>query len=114
MRLKLYCDLYVSECWQKKKSEILNKLRSKRLMPCAYVLTLSGGEQNHLEFYPGAFLKQHYFDDRDIFVVGIADGYDECLGMIERIADKVYQETGGADIRTYILDRQREHEKTGR
>ena len=114
MRLRLYCDLYVSEHWQEKKLKIVKKLRRGRLQPQVYVLALSQGMQNHLEFYSSAFLKQQFYDDSDVFVVGIADGREECLMMTEQIADKVYRETGGADLRNYILERQSEYEKTGR
>lgn len=113
MRLKLYCDLQISECWEKKKSKIIRKLRSRRLQPQVYVLALAQGGQNHLEFYSSVLLKQHIFDDSDLFVVGIADGYDECLLMIEKIAQEVYRETGGAGLRRYIEERQREYEKAG-
>ncbi len=113
MRLKLYCDLYVSECWQKKMSKIIHKLRSRRLQPQVYVIALSQGEQNHLEFYSSALLKQRCFDDLDVFVVGIADGYDECLMITGQITEKVYKETGSVDIRSYILKRQNEYERAG-
>ena len=64
--------------------------------------------------FSGILLKQHVFDSAEIFAVGIADGYDEALYMVEAIAGKVYEETGETDIRRYILARQKEFEETGR
>ena len=46
--------------------------------------------------------------------MGIAAGYDEALSITEEIADHVYRETGGADIRRFVLERQQEFEKAGR
>ena len=113
MGTKLYCDLYVSECWKGKKEKLIRKLRAGRLMPRTYIVTLSRGEQNNLEFYSAMFLKQRFYDDSEIFIVALADGYDECLVITERIAKEVYRKTGGADIRNYILERQREYERAG-
>lgn len=114
MHIQFYCDLNVSECWRGKEEKIKRKVRRNRMMPNVYIVALSQGDQNHLEFFSGILLKQHVFDSAEIFAVGIADGYDEALYMVEAIAGKVYEETGETDIRRYILARQKEFEETGR
>ena len=114
MQVKIYCDLCVSECWQEKKEKIIRKLRQNRLQPQVYVIALSQGEQNHLEFFSSILLKQRVYRNSGLFVVGITAGYDEALTVTTRIADHVYRETGGTDIRRFILDRQKEYEKAGR
>ena len=114
MQIKIYCDLYVSECWQEKKEKIIKKLRQNRLQPQVYVIALSQGKQNHLEFFSSMLLKQHVYKNTGLFVVGIAAGYDEALSITEEIADHVYRETAGADIRRFVLERQQEFEKAGR
>lgn len=114
MRVKFFCDLYVSRSWQKKKAALKRKLKQKRLPPSAYVITLSQGKQNQLEFFSSALLYQHVFDHTVLFVVGIADGYDDALAYIEKLTGSVYRKTGMADIRGFIWKRQEEFEKTGR
>lgn len=114
MHVNFYCDLYVSQGWQKKKATLKRKLRKKKLLPSVYVITLSRGAQNQLEFFSSVLLHQHVFDNEDLFVVGIADGYDEALYFVEQITDKVYRRTGTADIRRFILKRQKEFDITGR
>ena len=42
------------------------------------------------------------------FVVGIVRGYEAALELVEEIAGKVYEQTGAADIRTYLLEREQE------
>ena len=111
MRVKFYCDLYISECWEKKKEKLINKLRQNALQPQVWVIILSQGKQNHLEFFSSALLKQHVFDNAEIFVVGIADGYDEALYLTEKITGTVYRKTEDADIRQFIVNRQLEYEK---
>ena len=114
MQIKFYCDLYVSECWRDKKAKIMKKLKANRLQPMVYVVTLSQGDQNHLEFFSSVLLKQHVFDSASLFVVGITDGYDEALACVEKIAGQAYRDTGGTDIRGYLLKKQEEFERTGR
>ena len=114
MQMKFYCDLYVSECWQKKKAKIIKKLKANRVQPQVYVAALAQGGQNELEFFSSILLKQHVFDNAEIFVVGIADGYDEALLMVRDITAKVYHASGDAGLRAYIPKRQEEYEKTGR
>ena len=124
-RLKSYCSLDIIEL---KEARLFDKAGIsgeqavkdaegeeilKKLKDSMYVITLSAGSQNHLEFYSGLLLRQRVFDLNGLFVVGLADGYGECLAITEKITDEVYSATGGADIRNYILERQQEYEKAG-
>lgn len=111
MRIKCYCDLYVSASLESKKNQILKNLMENKLQPAVYVLTLSQGEQNHLEFFSALLLKQHVFEHTDLFVVGIADGYDDAVYLVEEITQEVLDETGGTDIRGYIIEQQRQFDK---
>ena len=40
--------------------------------------------------------------------MGIAKGFDEALEVLEEITKNVYNETRGADIRSYILNKEQE------
>ena len=114
IRIRLYCDLYVSECWQDKKEKIIKRLADNRLQPRVYVITLAQGEQNYLEFFSSAFLKQRIYKEAELFVVGIAAGYDEAVSMVKEITEQVFKETGDANVRRFIMVRQEEFEKAGR
>lgn len=111
MQITYYCDIYISEALEKKKKKIMKKLASNSLQPFVYIITLAQGEQNHLEFYSSVLLRQHVYENTPLFVVGIADGYDGAVVLVEHIAEDVYSETGETDIREYILKRQREYEE---
>ena len=84
MQTKFFCDLYVSEGWEKKKLKLIKKLQKNKLQPSVYVITLSQGKQNHLEYYSSLLLKQHIFDNASLFIVGIANGYDGALSLRKR------------------------------
>ena len=51
---------------------------------------------------------QPEFPHDDFFVVGIAKGYEDAVEMVEEITQEVYNKTKGADIRSYILEREQE------
>lgn len=112
MRVKFYCDLYISESWKNKKEKLVEKLQKNKLQPLVYVIALAQGEQNQLEIFSSLLLKQHVFDNSSLFVVGITSGYEEALDVIESISEEVYEKTDGLDIRRFILERQEEFEKT--
>lgn len=111
MRIKCYCDLYVSDGLQKKKQKVIKKLMDRALQSTLYVLTLAQGEQNHLEFFPAYLLQQPMYDDTLLFVIGIAEGYDAAMYLVEEITQEVLAQTGGTDIRRYLAGRQREFEE---
>ena len=73
-----------------------------------YVLVLPEHGSNQLEIYNAALFLQPDFPNDDFFVVGIVRGYEEALELVEEIAGKVYEQTGAADIRTYLLKREQE------
>ncbi len=47
-------------------------------------------------------------------MIGLADGYDEALFLVEEIVQDVYQETKSANARQFLLTDQAEYEKKGR
>lgn len=111
MQIRCFCDLYVSDGWEKKKLKMIKKLQENRLQPFVYVIALSQGEQNHLEFFSSVLLKQHVFEHSSFLVVGLADGYEGALSLIEEMTREVYEKTGEANLRQFFLERQREFEK---
>jgi len=95
----------MSENLADKKDKIIRKLNQNGIMWNTYVIALAQGEQNHLEFFDSVLLQQKMIAGRDLFVVGIASGYDEALVLVEEIIKEVYDDTKGADIRSYILNK---------
>lgn len=107
MQIEIYHDLYVSECWLKKKAKIISKLKKNRLQPQVYVITLAQGKQNSLEFFSSILLQQKVFRNSDLLVIGLADGYDGALELVEKIVSDIYSATKNADIRNYIVNQQK-------
>lgn len=111
MNIRFYCDLYISDGWEKKQLKLMKKLMQNKLQPSVYVITLAQGRQNHLEFFSSVLLKQHLFEHSDLFIVGLANGYDDAIYMIEQITQQVFDETKTADIRGFLETRQAEFDQ---
>lgn len=112
MRMKCYCNLYVGEELKKRKNKVLMSLMEQKPQIETVVITLAAGSQNHLEFFPAILLRQHFYDDKEIFVVGIAGGTMEAAELVRIITQEVVDVTGGTDIRAYILSHQNKFEES--
>lgn len=104
--MEFYYQIYFSESLVNKKAKIIRKLKQNKIQPGIYLITLAQGRQNELEFFSILLLQQKIFHPEDLFVVGVASGYEEALELIEEITDDVYQKTKDAKIREYITREQ--------
>ena len=109
--MKYYHNLYLSEGFRDKKEIIIEKLERRQIQLNKYLVVLTKSDANHLEFFVSVLLKQNVFPQEELFLIGIADGYDGALEMVEKITQEVYDRTKGTDIRSYLLETQREYEE---
>ena len=109
--MKYYYALYMSDDLISKREQILRKIQQDKWQLGKYLIVLPSNASNQLEFYSSVILLQDAMTKDDLFVVGIASGYDEAVKLVKKITEDVYEETQTADIRNYLLDKQREYEK---
>lgn len=106
--MKYYRYLYFPKGLEKKKDKILRRLEKGKFQPFVYLLLLPLNSSNQLEILNSAYLLQPDYPKAEQLVVGIAGSYDDALELVVTIAQEVYTETGGADIRNYILRKEQE------
>ena len=106
--MRYYRRLYWGEDLKKKKEKIIRRLNTGKLQRDIYVLVLPEHGTNQLEIYNAALFLQPDFPNDDFFVVGIVRGYEAARDLVEEIAGEVYERTGEADIRAYLLEREQE------
>lgn len=107
MIMKFYRNLYLGVGLEKKKEKLIKKLETGKYPLTLYLLVLAQTEENQLEFYSTLMLHQKMVSEKDIFVVGIASGYEDAVYMVEEITRETYEKTGTADIRGYLLEQER-------
>lgn len=106
--MRYYRYLYIGEGLEKKKEKVMSRLERGKLQMDIYVITLAANEKNSLEIYDSKLFLQPAFPNKDFFVVGITKGYEDAIELVEQITQEVYNKTKGADIRSYILEREQE------
>lgn len=105
--MRYYKHLYLAK-GIRKKDQVIRKLEENKLQMNIHIITLPMNGEDQLEIYHSMVLLQPEFPHDDFFVVGIAKGYEDAVEMVEEIAREVYNKTKGADIRSYILEREQE------
>lgn len=111
MRIKCYCDPYTGASVANKKNQYILNLMNEKFSHSVHLITLAQGTQNHLEIFASSLLCQHIYDEKEIFIVGIAGKYYEAVELVEKIVQDVLEQTGKPDIRDYIETQQRVFEE---
>ena len=105
--MRYYKHLYLAE-GIRKKEKVIRKLEKNQLQMNIHIITLPMNGEDQLEIYHSMVLLQPDFPYDDFLVVGLAKGYEDAVEMVEEIVWEVYNKTKGADIRSYILEREQE------
>ncbi|MDD3206170.1 MAG: hypothetical protein PHS74_10640 [Lachnospiraceae bacterium] len=101
--MKFYKYLYTTEKYADKKKKICRRLRWNIGQINVHVITLAKGN-DLLEIYHCALLQQKNFRRQGIFIVGIAEGYEEAVSLSQQIISEIYQKTGDVAVKQYIID----------
>lgn len=109
--MKYYHALYMSDKLIRKKTEIIEKIENDKWQMETYLIVLAKNEKNHLEYFHSVLLLQKSISKDDLFIVGIANGEQGAMELVEKITQEVYAETKGTDIRGFILQKQKEFEE---
>ena len=100
--MKFYKHLYIGKSI-KNPGMVKLKLRTNAGLFGIYVITLAEGE-NQLEIYSAALLKQKLH--RKLwppYIIGIANGQEEAVGIVGQIAEECIKATGNAMLKDYLL-----------
>ena len=100
--MKFYRHLYVSESIRNPE-KVKWKLRANAGQFSIYIIALAKSD-DQLDIFLCALLQQKFYDKEDLFIVGLAASYTEAVDMVVAMTEKVVRETGGADIKKYILE----------
>lgn len=103
--MRFYKYLYTTDKYSEKKHKICRKLKWNIGQIKVHVIALASGN-DLLEIYHCAILQQKVFRKRDIFIVGIAEGYEEAIALSQQIVSDVYEQTGDVKLKEYILNQQ--------
>ena len=101
-----YKYLYADESIIRKKEKIKWKIRHNAGQLDMYVITLPQNDSGLLEIISTIELMQKAYPKKDLFIVGIAKGYEQASELACRIVMEVYDKTGEFRVKDYLLERQ--------
>lgn len=109
--MKYYCNLLMSDNLISKKEEVLRTIDLRKPSFNRYLIVLPDKEDENLEIYPSTVLIQSAWKEKEWFIIGVADGYQDALRMVTKLTQLAYDNTEDVNIRNYILEKQRQVEK---
>lgn len=103
--MRWYEDLYVGYNLLDKKRQVMRKIKKGKKQLNTYVITLPQNDYDTLEIYPSNILTQKWYRDSDMVVVGIAQGMEEALDMMQLIVMDCLHDTGEVKVKKYIMSK---------
>jgi len=71
-----------------------------------YLIVVSNNQDNQLECFHNALLKQRFFRRQKLYVVGIAGNYEEAMDLIQCITQDCVSQTGSGNIKAFLLNKE--------
>ncbi len=103
--MKWYQELYAGESIKEKTDKIKWKIKHNAGQLQIYVITLASNPQNLMDIIPAWELMQKHYPKKNIWIVGLAKGYNEAVEVVIRILMEVYEHTGAFGVREYLVNK---------
>lgn len=102
--MRWYNDLYVGYNLLDKKRQIVRKIKNGKPQFNKYVIALPFNDYDVLDIYPSYVLAQKWYKESDMVIVGIAEGMEEAMDMVQLIIMDCLDETGEVKVKKFILE----------
>ncbi len=104
-KMRWYCNLYLGPNATQNIGKIREKASSGKIMAGVYYITPSSVQGNLLDIFHNGMLKQSIFAANQCTdIVGVAEGKQEAVRLVQTIIQEIYGQTGGFDIPGYFKD----------
>ena len=95
-------NIYVGDSIAKKRDKIIKKIKKGKITMKKYVLALSRNDSDLLDVFQANVLKQKYYQEQNIIVVGLASGEEEAFELVKKIIDDCLEATGGYNLKQFF------------
>ena len=106
--MKWVTPLYIGKAASSKKAEIIRGIKAGNAPSDSYALILPPSGYDQLDIIRTLELKNDYYKNQEIIIIGIAFGRDDAIDLVARIVNDSMRLTGKADIKEFLKARQRE------
>ncbi|MBO4373586.1 MAG: hypothetical protein J5829_00605 [Lachnospiraceae bacterium] len=93
--------LYFGERAKRKSGRLIKRIRKGSRLTGAYVICLSEGSTDPMEFYSARLLSQDYYKTHEPTILGIAADEDEAVEVVSSIIKDCIETTGSLDVRSF-------------
>ena len=100
--MRWYKELYVSDTIGRKVNRIKWKIKHNAGTIGVYVISLSANPDNLLDIIPAHYLLQKAYPKKEMYIIGLAQGYDDALELTTRIIQDIYDKTGAVELKSYF------------
>ena len=100
--MRFAVNLYTTEKTKKMLPRIKHKLRTKKLQPGIWLITIASNEKNLLDLFHSIHYMQPMFEKMNPDIVGIAESEDAVKELLVQITEDLYKETGQFNVRAYF------------
>lgn len=105
--MKWYDKLYVGESIAHKVDRIKWKINHNAGTFEIYIITFASNPNNLLDLIPARELLQKHYPKKELYIIGLAKGYEEACALVCEIIEEVYAQTKDVDVRRYLLAKRR-------
>ena len=105
--MKWYEPLYIGDNIAKYADRIRKRLESGQTELDHYIVTFAASPADYLDVMNMRYLTQDTLRKYIPPIVGIAKDKSEAMGLVVRITEECVRETGGADLRGYLMEKGR-------
>lgn len=101
--MHFYKALYLSTSLEKKKRQLKWKLKRGKILPGIYVIALTNNG-DLLEIYQSVQLKQRFYKKNPPYIIGIADGYNGAVELVQKILNDALTEISATELNKNSLE----------
>lgn len=106
--MKWYQELYTGESIKGKTEKIKWKINHNAGQIQVYMISFASNPDNLLDIIPAWNVMQKHYPKKNLWIVGLAKGWEEAVEVVTQIVAEVYENTGGFRVRDYLIHKSAE------
>lgn len=95
-------NLYTTEKTKKALPIIRHKLKTRRVQPGIWLITIASNEKNLLDLFQAVYYIQPMLQKMNPDIVGVAESEEAAKELLVNIMEDVFAKQGNFDIRAYF------------
>lgn len=99
--IEWFQPLYVDEETKKKKRKIKRRLKQNKPVIGCYCIAFAQNEKDLFDMIEMNSLFFHYYKEKNLKILGLAQGKKNALQLVQQLIEEIYQQTGAFCVREY-------------